>query len=333
MGLLVNGSWFEETRAERAEREKRGEEIPAQRQFRSWVTADGGPGPDGSAGYPAAAGRYHLYVCHACPWAHRTMVARALKGLDAAIGVSVVNWFMGEQGWNFEPGDGVVDDPVWSVRFLHELYSRADPEFTGRITVPVLLDLETKTIVSNESADILRMFGSAFDAFAANPGLDLYPAPLRATIDEINDRVFDTVNAGVYKAGFAIEQAKYANAANALFETLDWLEDILARQRYIAGDQLTEADIRLFTTLLRFDPVYHGHFKCNLRRIVDYPNLSNYTRELYQLPGVAATVNLTHIQHHYYESMNNINPARIVPIGPAIDYSLPHDRDRLPLAA
>jgi putative glutathione S-transferase len=333
MGLLVNGSWFEETRAERAEREKRGEEIADQRQFRQWVTADGSPGPKGGLGYPAAAGRYHLYVCHACPWAHRTMIARALKGLDAAIGVSVVNWFMGEQGWSFEPGDGVVADPVWGVRYLHELYTNADPTFTGRVSVPVLLDLETRTIVSNESADILRMFGRAFDAIATNPGLDLYPASLRATIDAINDRVFDTVNAGVYKAGFAIEQAHYAKAAGEIFSTFDWLEDILSRQRYVAGDRLTEADIRLFTTLLRFDPVYHGHFKCNLRRLVDYPNLWNYTRDIYQLPGVAATVDLTHIQHHYYESMNNINPTRIVPIGPAIDYSLPHDRDRLAKAA
>jgi putative glutathione S-transferase len=327
MGLLVDGRWFEETRAERAEREKRGEEILGQRQFRDRVTADS------SSDYPAAAGRYHLYVCHACPWAHRTMIARALKGLDRAIGVSVVNWFMGEQGWNFESGDGVVADPVWGVRYLHELYSKADPTFTGRVTVPVLLDLETRTIVSNESADILRMFGHAFDAVADNPGLDLYPEPLRATIDAINARVFDTVNAGVYKAGFAIEQAKYEKAARELFTTLDWLESLLAGQRYVAGNRLTEADIRLFTTLLRFDPVYNGHFKCNLRRLVDYANLWNYTRELYQMPGVAETVNLTHIQHHYYESMNNINPARIVPIGPAIDYSLPHDRGRLPRAA
>ncbi|MEK9662385.1 MAG: glutathione S-transferase family protein [Alphaproteobacteria bacterium] len=333
MGLLVNGSWFEETRAERAEREKRGKEIPDQRQFRSWVTAGGGPAPDGSPGYPAAAGRYHLYVCHACPWAHRTMIARSLKGLDDAIGVSVVNWFMGEQGWTFEPGDGVVADPIWGVRYLHELYSKADPAFTGRVSVPVLFDLETKTIVSNESSEILRMFGSAFDAVAGNPDLDLYPEPLRATIDAINDRVFDTVNAGVYKAGFAIDQAKYARAATAIFETFDWLEKLLAGQRYVAGDRFTEADIRLFTTLLRFDPVYHGHFKCNLRRLVDYPNLWGFTREVYQMPGVAETVDLTHIQHHYYESMNNINPTRIVPIGPDIDFTAPHDRDRLHLAA
>jgi glutathionyl-hydroquinone reductase len=329
MGLLINGSWFEETRAERAAREKRGEEIPGQRQFRNWVTADGSPGPAGTGGYKAEPGRYHLYVCHACPWAHRTMIARTLKGLEAAIGVSVVNWFMGEQGWSFAPGDGVVADPVWGASQLHELYSHADPTFTGRVSVPVLLDLETKTIVSNESADILRMFNSAFDAFADNPGLDLYPAALRPEIDAINARVLDTVNAGVYKAGFAIEQEKYARAATELFETFDWLEALLANRRYLAGDRLTEADIRLLTTLLRFDPVYHGHFKCNLRRLVDYPNLSNYTRELFQLPGVAGTVNLAHCQHHYYESMNNINPTRIVPIGPAIDHAMPHDRARL----
>jgi len=240
---------------------------------------------------------------------------------------------MGEQGWTFDPGDGVVPDPVWGVRYLHELYSKADPSFTGRVSVPVLLDLETKTIVSNESSEILRMFGSAFDAVADHPELDLYPEPLRPTIDAVNERVFDTVNAGVYKAGFAIEQEKYARAAMAIFETFDWLENLLTGQRYVAGDRFSEADIRLFTTLLRFDPVYHGHFKCNLRRLVDYPNLWAYTREIYQMPGVAETVDLTHIQHHYYESMNNINPARIVPIGPAIDLSLPHDRDRLPLAA
>jgi putative glutathione S-transferase len=333
MGLLIDGKWFEETRAERAAREKRGEEIPEQRQFRGWVSADGSPGPAGAGSYPAAAGRYHLYICHACPWAHRTMIVRALKGLDDAIGVSVVNWFMGEHGWTFEPGNGVVSDPLWNVRYLHELYSRADPTFTGRVSVPVLLDLETKTIVSNESADIVRIFNRAFDAVAREPELDLYPEPLRTEIDAINARVFDTVNAGVYKAGFAIEQEKYARAAAELFETLDWLEQLLSRRRYLAGGRLTEADIRLFTTLLRFDPVYHGHFKCNLRRLADYPNLWNYTREIYQLPGIAETVNLTHIKHHYYQSMNNINPTRIVPIGPDIDYALPHDRDRLPKTA
>mgnify|MGYP002632904642 CR=1 FL=1 len=333
MGLLVDGNWMAETRAERAEREKRGEFVANQRQFLNWVTVDGSPGPSGVGGYRAEAGRYHLYVCHACPWAHRTMILRAVKGLEDAIGVSVVNWFMGEQGWSFEPGDGVVPDPVWNVRFLHELYSRSDATFTGRVSVPVLFDLETKTIVSNESSEILRMFNSAFDAFSLRPELDFYPEPLRAEIDAVNARVFDTINAGVYKAGFAIEQDKYDKAARDLFETLDWLEDRLSRQRYVAGDRLTEADWRLFTTLLRFDPVYHGHFKCNLRRLVDYPNLWNYTRELYQVPGVAGTVNLTHIQHHYYESMNNINPARIVPIGPAIDFSLPHDRGRLKNAA
>lgn len=333
MGLLIDGKWFEETRAERADREKRGEKIPGQRQFRNWVTIDGSAGPVGVGRYKAEPRRYHLYICHACPWAHRTMILRTLKGLDTAIGISVVNWFMGEQGWTFEPGNGVVPDPVWNVHYLHELYSRADPGFTGRVSVPVLFDLETKTIVSNESADIIRMFNDAFDEFAERPDLDFYPADLRDEIDAVNGRVFDTVNAGVYKAGFAIEQAKYEKAARELFDTLDWLENRLSHQRYVAGDRLTEADIRLFTTLLRFDPVYHGHFKCNLRRLVDYPNLFAFTRELYQLPGVAATVDLTHIQHHYYESMNNINPARIVPIGPDIDYSLPHDRDRLPKAA
>ncbi|WP_419730263.1 glutathione S-transferase family protein [Lichenicola sp.] len=310
MGLLVDGHWQDqwyETRDGRFERQDS--------RFRSWVTADGSPGPTGEGGFKAEPGRYHLYVSLACPWAHRTLIMRRLKGLEPAIGVSVTHWLMAENGWTFEPGPGVVADPVLGARFLHELYTEADPHYTGRVTVPVLWDLERRTIVSNESADIVRMLNSAFDGVGAAPG-DYAPAALLGEIDAVNARVYATVNNGVYRAGFATTQEAYEEAVLALFESLDWLEERLGGQPWLAGDVATEADIRLFTTLIRFDPVYHGHFKCNLRRIADYPHLSRLARTIAAWPGVAATIDLDHIKRHYYQSHKTINPTGIVPLGP-----------------
>lgn len=299
--------------------------IRAASQFRNWITPDGAAGPSGDAGFRAEPGRYHLYVSLACPWAHRTLIFRRLKGLEDMISVSVVNWLMLEQGWNFAPGPGVVPDELHHARFLHQIYRAADPHYAGRYTVPVLWDKQRNTIVNNESSEIIRMLNSAFDGVGALPG-DYYPAPLRDEIDAINARVYDTVNNGVYKAGFAGTQAAYEEAVRPLFESLDWLEELLGRRRYLAGAVLTEADWRLFATLIRFDAVYVGHFKCNLRRIVDYPHLWNYTRELYQMPGVAATVDFEHIKGHYYQSHRGINPSGVVPAGPLLDLDAPHDR-------
>ena len=322
MGLLIDGTWHDTW----YDTEKMGGRfVRKDSSFRSWVTPDGAPGPTGEGGFAAARGRYHLYVSHACPWAHRTMIVRSLKGLDDHIDVSVVNWLMEESGWTFAPGPGVVGDPVHQVGTLHELYTHASPTYSGRVTVPVLYDKERDTIVSNESSEIIRMFNSAFDAVGAT-GPDLYPAALRAEIDRINARVYPTVNNGVYRAGFATTQDAYEEAVTELFSSLDWLEGLLSERRYLAGDTLTEADVRLFTTLLRFDPVYVGHFKCNLRRIVDYPNLREFTRELYQLPGVRETVHMDHIKGHYYQSHPTINPTRIIPLGPALDLDIPHQR-------
>lgn len=290
--------------------------------FRAFVTADAA-GP-----FPAAAGRYHLYVSLACPWAHRTLILRNLKGLADLIDISVVHWLMGEDGWTFAPGPGVIADPIGGANFLHEVYTRSEPRCTSRVTVPVLWDKESGKIVSNESADILRMFNSAFDGCGAAPG-DYYPAEHRAEIDTVNDRVYETLNNGVYRAGFAKSQAAYETAARGVFETLDWLEQRLARQRYLVGGRLTEADIRLFTTLLRFDPVYHGHFKCNLRALADYPALWAYTRDLYQHPAVTPTVNFQHIKAHYYESHDWLNPGGIIPIGPERDFDQPAGRENL----
>jgi glutathionyl-hydroquinone reductase len=279
--------------------------------------------------HPPAAGRYHLYVAYACPWAHRTLILRGLKGLEAAIDVSVVHWHMGEHGWTFEPGPGVVPDPILGARYLHQVYSAADPTYTGKVTTPVLWDKERRTIVSNESADIIVMSNSAFDGVGAAAG-DYYPAERRAEIDAINERVYDTVNNGVYKAGFASSQDGYDEAAEALFATLDELEQRLATRRYLVGPTMTIADVRLFVTLLRFDVVYHGHFKCNRRRIVDYPALWGFTRELYQHPAITPTVRLDHIARHYYQSHTQINPTGIVPVGPALDFLAPHGREDLP---
>lgn len=328
MGLLIDGQW----RDQWYETEKHGGRFKRQEsRFRGWVTADGGPGPDGQKGFKAEPGRYHLYVSLACPWAHRTLIFRKLKRLEDAISLSVVHWHMGENGWTFEDGPGCVPDDVNGARYLHQVYTTAKPDYTGRVTVPVLWDKKTGTIVNNESAEIIRMLNGAFDQWG-DAALDFYPEALRAEIDAVNSVVYDTVNNGVYKAGFATGQDAYEEAFAALFDTLDDLEARLERRRYLAGDRVTEADWRLFTTLVRFDPVYFGHFKCNKRRIVDYRNLWGYVRDLYQVPGVAETVNLHHIKHHYYASHETVNPTGIVPLGPEIDYAAPHGRDRLAAA-
>lgn len=322
MGLLVDGQWQDRWYDTRI---SKGRFVRKESQFRNWVTADGSPGPSGTAGFGAEPGRYHLYVSYACPWAHRTLIFRAVKGLEDMISVAVVHWFMGEYGWTFE--DAEIPDTVNQAQFMHQVYTAANPDYTGRVTVPVLWDKRHGTIVSNESSEIIRMFNSAFDGVGAAAG-DYYPEALREEIDTINERVYHTVNNGVYRSGFATTQEAYEKAVVPLFETLDWLEDRLSGQRYLTGSAITEADWRLVTTLFRFDPVYVGHFKCNLKRIADYPNLSAYTRDLYQQPGIAETVRLDHIKAHYYGSHESINPTRIVPRGPDIDYGAPHDRDR-----
>jgi len=319
MGHLLEGRWID------TDRRMTGQFIRSQSQFRNWVTADGSAGPSGAAGFKAEPGRYHLYISLACPWASRTLIFRWLKGLADIIGLSVTHWLMAEQGWTFTPDEGVVPDTVNNAQFLHQLYTRADPRYSGRVTVPVLWDKQRDTIVNNESSEIIRMFNSAFDTVGARQG-DYYSAPLRAEIDRVNERIYDTVNNGVYKAGFAGTQAAYEAAVVPLFESLDWLEQRLAQARYLVGEQPTEADWRLFTTLVRFDAVYHGHFKCNIHRLVDYPNLWGYTRELYQWPGIAATVNLSHIKKHYYMSHRHLNPSGVVPLGPTIDFNTPSHR-------
>jgi putative glutathione S-transferase len=323
MGLLINGVWQEQEPAPT----KDGQFERRDSAFRNWITPDGRPGPTGQDGFRAMAGRYHLYVSLACPWAHRTLIIRALKGLEEVIPVSVTHWLMAEHGWTFAAGEGVIPDPLYTSRYLYELYARADDEYSGRATVPILWDQHTQTIVNNESADILRMLGSAFDQIGAKPG-DYYPQPLREEIDAVNQRVYDTLNNGVYKAGFATTQAAYEAAVEPLFETLDWLEDRLSQSRFLCGETVTEADIRLFTTLVRFDVVYFGHFKCNIQRIVDYKHLWAYTRDVFQLPGVAETVDFGHIKRHYYMSHRRINPTGIVPLGPALDFDAPADRGR-----
>lgn len=316
MGLLVDGvwqdQWYDTSKSD-------GKFIRQNSQFRNWITVDGSTGITGKSGFKAEVGRYHLYVSYACPWAHRTLIFRTLKGLEEIIPISVVHWFMGEQGWTFAEGEGVIADSLFNAEYVHQIYTKADPHYTGRVTVPILWDKQNQTIVNNESSEIIRMFNSAFDNVGAKEG-DYYPEHLRAEIDELNDRIYHTVNNGVYKCGFATTQTAYEEALTPLFETLDWLETRLSQQTYLTGKQITEADWRLFTTLVRFDPVYVGHFKCNLRRIVDYPYLWNYVRNLYQQPGIAETVNLWHIKAHYYQSHKTINPTGIVPIGPHIDF-------------
>jgi putative glutathione S-transferase len=319
MGYLAEGRWVA------ADRPTKGVFIRGDTQFRNWITPDGSAGPSGGGGFKTEADRYHLYVSLACPWASRTLIFRSLKGLETMIGLSVTHWLMGKNGWTFTPGEGVIPDTVNGVEFLHQLYTRADPRYSGRVTVPVLWDKQRGTIVNNESSEIIRMLNDAFDGVGATPG-DYYPKLLRDEIDRLEARIYDTVNNGVYKAGFAGTQEAYEAAVLPLFQSLDWLEERLSQSRFLVGDKPTEADWRLFTTLVRFDAVYHGHFKCNIRRLVDYPNLWGYTRDLYQWPGIARTVNLTHIKRHYYMSHRHINPTGIVPLGPEIDFGTPHGR-------
>jgi putative glutathione S-transferase len=326
MGLLIDGEWHDQwydtaSTGGRFERDKAA--------FRNWVTRDGSPGPQGQGGFAAEPDRYHLYVAYACPWAHRALIFRKLKQLESMIPISVVNPLMREHGWTFRDGYKVIPDPIHGAEFMHQVYTAAKPDYTGRVTVPVLWDKKEGTIVSNESADIIRMFNSAFDEVGAAEG-DYYPEALREDIDAVNETVYTNVNNGVYKAGFATTQDAYEEAVVPLFETLDELERRLDDNRYLCGSRLTEADWRLFTTLIRFDAVYVGHFKCNIRRIDDYPNLSNYLRELYQMPGIAETVEFTAIKLHYYGSHDTINPHYIVPLGPALDFHREHDRERLP---
>lgn len=325
MGLLVDGEWRDQWYDTKS---TGGKFVRKDAAFRNWVTADGAPGPSGDGGFKAEAGRYRLYVSLACPWAHRTLILRALKGLEEMIPISVVHWLMKDKGWTFQDDDpDVIGDPIHGARFMHQIYTAAKADHTGRVTVPVLWDTKTGTIVSNESSEILRMFNSAFDGIGATPG-DFYPEALRAEIDDVNARIYDTVNNGVYKSGFATSQEAYEAAVYPLFETLDWLEERLAAKRYLMGDRITEADWRLFTTLVRFDAVYVGHFKTNLKRLIDYPKLWAYTRELYQWPGVRGTVNMRHIKSHYFGSHETINPSGVIPAGPALDFDEPHGRDQ-----
>ena len=307
---------------------KDGEFVRAVSGFRNWVTADGEAGPTGEGGFAAEPGRYHLYVSYACPWAHRTLILRALKKLEDVISVSVVHPLMPEESWVFDEYPGATEDHLYQSEYMYELYRKADPEFDGLVTVPVLWDKQRETIVNNESSEIIRMLNSAFDRYG-EAGIDLYPEQLRGKIDAVNGLVYANVNNGVYRTGFARSQKTYERACEQLFDTLDELEQRLATRRYLTGDRITEADWRLFTTLVRFDPVYYGHFKTNKKRLVDYPNLWGYTRELYQLPGIAETVNMDHIKTHYYGSHGWINPSRIVPIGPEIDFNSAHGRDAI----
>ncbi len=322
MGLLVDGEWVDQWYDTKS---SEGRFVRSEAQFRNWITADGSPGPTGEGGFEAEPQRYHLYVSLACPWAHRTLIFRAIKGLESFISVSVVNPLMREDGWTFAEGEGVIADPLHQADYLHQIYTAEDADYTGRVTVPLLWDKQQQRIVSNESADIIRMLNSAFDSVGAIPG-DYYPQALREEIDQINERVYDSVNNGVYKAGFATTQSAYEEAVQPLFDTLDWLNEQLSTRRFLLGDQLTEADWRLFTTLIRFDAVYHGHFKCNLRRVDDYPHLWGYIRDLYQQPGVAETVNMAHIKTHYYASHTMINPTGIIPSGPVQDFEQPPQR-------
>ncbi|BCG93240.1 glutathione S-transferase family protein [Mesorhizobium sp. 131-2-1] len=329
MGLLVEGRW-QDRWYDTAD--NGGRFVRAQSQWRDWITRDGAPAEGRARGFKAEPGRYHLYVSLACPWAHRTLIFRVLKKLEDVISVSVVHHFMGAHGWTFLPQEGATGDTLYGLDFLHQIYSKADPAYSGRVTVPVLWDKKEETIVSNESSEIIRMLNSAFDEWG-DKSLDFYPEALRAEIDRVNALVYPAINNGVYRAGFATTQVAYEEAFGELFAALDTLEERLSEQRYLVGDRITEADWRLFTTLVRFDPVYVGHFKCNLRRIADYPNLSNYLRDLYQVPGVSGTANLHHIKAHYYGSHKTINPTGIVPVGPELDYGVPHDRARFGKAA
>ena len=316
MGLLVDGQWVDQWYDTK---KTGGRFVRTQTQFRNWITADGSAGPTGQAGYKAEADRYHLYVSLACPWASRTLMIRTLKGLEDMISISVVHPLMLEHGWTFEEGEGVIGDPIFQARYLHEIYTAVKPDYTGRVTVPVLFDKKTKTIVNNESSEIIRMLNTAFDGLGAKPG-NYVPDQWLEEIDTVNDFVYHRINNGVYKAGFATKQEVYEEEVTALFAALDQMEERLAGQDYLVGNRLTEADIRLFTTLVRFDAVYFGHFKCNLKPLTAYPNLWAYTKRIYQLPGMAQTVNFDHIKRHYYGSHKTINPTGVIPMGPTLDW-------------
>ena len=324
MGLLVDGVWQDEQHSTRT---LGGRFVRPTTRFRNWVTQDGSPGPTGEGGFAAARGRYHLYVALPCPWAHRTVIMRMLKGLEDVVSMSVLEPLYGPHGWRFGTSPGTSPDSVNGASELAEIYLRADPRYTGRVSVPALWDKERRAIVNNESAEIIRMLNGAFGRFT-NVRTDYYPPALREEIDRVNALVYENVNNGVYRAGFATSQEAYEEAFRAVFRVLDELERRLSGQRYLVGSDITEADWRLFTTLVRFDAVYYSHFKCNLRRIIDYPNLSNYLRDLYQQAGVAATVNMDHIKRHYYGSQRHVNPTGIVPLGPQLDFLAPHDRNR-----
>ncbi|MEM9735366.1 MAG: glutathione S-transferase family protein [Pseudomonadota bacterium] len=329
MGLLVDGTWHDKWYDTKS---TGGKFVRQDAGFRNWVTADGSPGPSGEGGFKVESGRYHLYVSYACPWAHRTLIFRALKGLEEHISVSAVHPLMKENGWEFRTDfAGATGDDLFGHDFMHQIYTRAKPDVTTRVTVPVLWDKQQGKIVSNESSEIIRMLNSAFDGLTGNT-LDFYPEALRDGIDAWNEKIYHAVNNGVYKSGFATTQEAYEEAVTTLFARLDELEAHLAQNRYIMGDRLTEADWRLFTTLVRFDPVYVGHFKCNIRRLEDYPNLWGYMLELYQWPGVAETTKMDHIKVHYYASHETINPTGVVPVGPDLDLMAPHGRDRLKAA-
>ena len=324
MGLLIDGEW----RDDWYDTKKTGGHFERFRSiFRNWVTRDGGPGPGGEGGFKAEPGRYHLYVSYSCPWAHRTLIWRKLKGLEDAVSLSIADSAKNGEGWTFRAGEDLIPDAVNGATYLHQVYTKAVPDYSGRVTVPTLWDKERQTIVNNESSEIVRMFDAAFDEVGAT-GPELYAPELEQEIDDLNARIYETVNNGVYRVGFATTQAAYDEAIGPLFETLDFLEERLSRRRYLTGERITEADWRLFPTLVRFDLAYVGNFKCNLRRLVDYPNLWAYTRDLYQVPGIAETVNARQIKTGYY-TIPAVNPSRIVPIGPEIDFTAPHGRERL----
>ena len=327
MGLLVDGHWSDDDNI----RNEEGKFIRPESSFRNWITSDGGPGPTGELGFAAEAGRYHLYITHNCPWAYRTAMFRRVKGLEDIISISIGGASFKDQGWTFNEEPGALPDAVNNIYYLHELYTKADPKYTGRVTVPVLWDKKSETIVNNESSEIIRMFNSAFDKITHNK-LDFYPESLRNQIDEINAIVYKNINNGVYRAGFATTQNAYEEAYNNLFMTLDKLEDRLGERRYLTGEKLTEADWRLFSTLIRFDVVYYTHFKCNKRHIFDYPNLWNFTLELYQYPGISSLTNFDHIKRGYYGLMPKINPSEIVAKGPDIDFNQPHDRGKFAIS-
>jgi putative glutathione S-transferase len=330
MGQLVDGIWHDvwyDTKSNGGAFKR------STAKFRNWITADGSAGPSGEGGFVAESGRYHLYVSYACPWAHRALVFRNLKGLADHISISAVHPDMLSDGWTFETDeDGATGDDLYGLPFARDIYLKADSGISGRVTVPILWDKQRETIVSNESSEIIRMFNSAFNDSTGNTA-DYWPADIQDDIEAVNTRIYDTVNNGVYKSGFATSQEAYDDAVVPLFDSLDWIEGILANNRYLMGDRLTEADWRLWTTLVRFDPVYHLHFKCNRKRIIDYPNLWAYTRELYQMDGVAETVNMAHIVRHYHYSHETINPHRILPINSDLDFAAPHGRDQMVIAA